>query len=149
MEKIIFINQDGSVGVITPTTKALETLSLQQIAQKDVPSGAVSYRIVNASEIPSDRSYRGAWVCDQNHVIGHDLVKAKELHKDKLRALRAPKLAKLDIEYQKADELSDSAKKQEVAAKKQALRDITTHESVLNASSIEELKLAVPSVLEE
>jgi len=35
-------------------------LTIEQIAAKDVPAGK-EYQIVNASEIPSDRTFRNAW----------------------------------------------------------------------------------------
>lgn len=145
-QKIIFKNLDGSIGIIHPSLKC--ELSIQEIAKKDVLSG-LSYTIVDESEIPEDRQYRGAWVADENYNIVHDLDKAKEIHKNILRTLRAPKLSELDIEYQKADEKQDLEKKQEIATKKQELRDVTKDESVLNATSIEELKLAIPEILKD
>ncbi len=35
-------------------------LTIQQIAAKDVPSGK-PYKIVDAAEVPSDRTFRDAW----------------------------------------------------------------------------------------
>jgi len=142
MEKrIVFTNPDGSVGVIIPAKKT--SLTIEEIMRKDVPSGAVSAEIVDVAEIPSDRSYRNAWNFDGvAKKIGHDMGKAKELHKEKLRQLRAPKLASLDIEYQKADEDNDNGKKAQIAAKKKKLRDVTSHASIAAALTIEELKVA-------
>lgn len=63
MEKrIIFINEDGGVSIIIP---ALDCgLSVEEIAAKDVPTGT-PYKIVDASDIPSDRADRDAWVVDE------------------------------------------------------------------------------------
>lgn len=148
MEKrIVFTNPDGSVGVIIPAKKT--SLSIEEIMRKDVPSGAVSAQIVDASDVPTDRSYRNAWSFDHaQKKFGHDMAKAKELHKEKLRALRAPLLEALDVEYQKADEIGDNQKKKEIAAKKQALRDVTKHAEILGANDIESLKHAGMSVIE-
>tara|TARA_R100001129_G_scaffold151682_1_gene113927 strand:- start:367 stop:633 length:267 start_codon:yes stop_codon:yes gene_type:complete len=54
-------------------------------------------------------------------IIKTDMAKAKEIHKNKIREARTPKLAELDIEFQKAQETS--ADTTAIVAKKQALRD--------------------------
>ena len=71
-------------------------------------------------------------------MITINLEKAKAITKDRLRAERAPLLQKLDVEYQRADEVSDTTKKAEVAAEKQRLRDITKLAD--QATTIEELR---------
>ena len=60
MKKIVFRNQDGSVGVIHPTQEAINVFGIEAIAKKDVPAG-LPYKIVDESEIPSDRTFRNAW----------------------------------------------------------------------------------------
>lgn len=60
MNKIIFKNADGSIGVIHPSQEALSKYTYKQIAEKDVPSG-LPYVIVEASSIPTDRTFREAW----------------------------------------------------------------------------------------
>lgn len=73
-----------------------------------------------------------------------NLQKAKEIKKDMVRAERAPILAQLDVEFLKAVEMGDTTKIQEISAKKQALRDATNDPDILEATSVEELKLADP-----
>ena len=63
MKRIIFKNTDGTVAVIVPSEDALTTMTVEQIAQKDVPTG-LPYKIVNVSEISSDRTFRNAWTID-------------------------------------------------------------------------------------
>lgn len=58
-------------------------------------------------------------------MITVNLNKAKDITKDRLRAERAPLLAAQDVAYQRADEAGDVAKKAEVVAEKNRLRDIT------------------------
>jgi hypothetical protein len=60
MKRIIYQNNDGGVSIIIPTPEALQTLTIDDIAKKDVPAG-VPYKIVDASDIPEDRTFRGAW----------------------------------------------------------------------------------------
>jgi hypothetical protein len=71
--------------------------------------------------------------------------KAKAIWKDKWREARKPLLASLDIEFMKAVESADTAKQADIAAQKQALRDVTQTEIVGNTP--EEIKAVWPSVL--
>jgi hypothetical protein len=57
-KRIIYPNNEGGVSIVVPAPDC--ELSLEQIAGKDVPAGK-PYQIVDASEIPDDRSYRNAW----------------------------------------------------------------------------------------
>ena len=54
-------------------------------------------------------------------IIKIDMAKAREIHKTNIREARTPKLAELDIEFQKA--LETGASTTDIVAKKQALRD--------------------------
>jgi hypothetical protein len=59
-QRIIHPTEDGGVTVIIPTSEYLEDHTIEEIAKKDVPTG-VEYKIVDISEIPSDRTFRSAW----------------------------------------------------------------------------------------
>ena len=56
-QRIIYPTDDGGVAIIVPADCGL---SIEQIAAKDVPAGK-PYEIVDVSDIPSDRTFRGAW----------------------------------------------------------------------------------------
>jgi hypothetical protein len=58
---IIHQNDEGGVSVVYPTPEALVSHTIEEIAAKDVPAGK-PYEIVDVSEIPEDRTWRGAWV---------------------------------------------------------------------------------------
>ena len=64
MNRIIYNQDNGVVAVIIPTPEALEQHSIQAIAIKDVPAGK-PFKIVDAVDIPSDRSQRDAWTVDE------------------------------------------------------------------------------------
>jgi hypothetical protein len=57
-KRIIYKSDDSSVCVITPSQFC--GLTIEEIAAKDVPAG-LPYKIVDVSEIPSDRTFRNAW----------------------------------------------------------------------------------------
>ena len=59
-KRIIYQNNDGGVSIIIPTPEALETMTIEEIAAKDVPAGK-PYKIVDVSDIPEDRTFRNAW----------------------------------------------------------------------------------------
>ena len=65
--KIIYKNSDGSVAVIHPTHEALEIMTSEEIALKDVPTG-VAFAIVEDSDIPTDRTFRNAWTIDDSFL---------------------------------------------------------------------------------
>lgn len=56
-KRIVYKNDDGTIAIIVPAECGL---TIEEIAAKDVPSGK-EYHIVNASDIPSDRTFRNAW----------------------------------------------------------------------------------------
>ena len=63
---------DGVVSVIVPAPKILleinpdtgQLWTVEDIAKKDVPTG-YKYKIVEDSEIPTDSSFRDAWIVDE------------------------------------------------------------------------------------
>lgn len=72
--------------------------------------------------------------------IGMNLAKAKEIHKDNIRAARQPLLEKLDVEFVRTlEQGKDTAP---IAEQKQALRDATAASAIADANSADELKAA-------
>ena len=63
--KIVFKNQDNSIGIITPSDEALSFATIEQIAEKDCPHN-LPYWIVEDSAIPENRTFRSAWEIDES-----------------------------------------------------------------------------------
>jgi len=63
-KRIIYKNADGTIAIIIPADCGL---TIEQIAQKDVPTG-LNYKIVDVSEISSDRTFRDAWTIDDSEL---------------------------------------------------------------------------------
>jgi len=61
-KRIIYMQDNGIAGIISPSKN--EGRSLDEIAKKDVPTG-LKYKIVDISEISSDRTFRNAWEIDE------------------------------------------------------------------------------------
>jgi len=112
---ITYPQPNGQVAVVIPTGDVNDAI-------KDVPAG-VEYKIVDSVNIDND--FFNAYEFDAETGAKVNIDKAKAIHLDKFRAARAPKLAKLDIDFMKAVEANDEAKKAEIITAKQALRDVT------------------------
>ena len=147
MSRIIFSNSDGTLSFIVPCLNEInpatgQPFTIQEIADKDLPAGISTYSIVEDSVIPTDISFRNAWVGvgigTTGGVISEDITKAKEIHKTNIRTARVPKLAELDIEFQRA--LETGADTSAIVAKKQALRDAPAADAISTATSDSELK---------
>lgn len=57
-QRIIYPTENNSVAIIIPAPDC--NLSIEEIAAKDIPAGK-PYKIINTSDIPSDRTFRNAW----------------------------------------------------------------------------------------
>ena len=142
MNQVIIYKQDnGVVAIIRPTEEALALYGIEAIAQKDVPAGK-PYKIIDASEIPADRTFRDAWCpCDVNK-IRVDIDKAKSICHDKRRAARAKEFAPLDVEA------TIPTKAQEAEAKRQQVRDkyATIQANIDAAADVAALKSIVEAL---
>lgn len=110
-KRIIYQTLDGGVAVIIPTQDALERVSIQAIALKDVPGPVTVYdvptgtfeldeesgeryevmgprthtfafKIVNVADIPSDRTFRNAWEVDAATLTDGVGAESNEFPKD-------------------------------------------------------------------
>lgn len=64
-KRVIYKDENGNVCILTPAPECLKSHTLEEIAEKDVPEG-VPYKIVDASEIPTDRTFRNAWEINES-----------------------------------------------------------------------------------
>jgi hypothetical protein len=136
-------NIDGSVQIMnTSNDPTAEIAKMAPALQTQI----ASWREIQADGVPIDRTFRGAW-CDVTAapVVDIDMPKARNIHRDRLRKLRAPLLAALDIEMSKA--YKNPAAQDTIEAKRQALRDVTADPSIEAAKTPEELKAAIPAIL--
>jgi len=81
MSKIIYQNSDGTVAVVIPTG---------EVPIEDLPAklGLTDYEIVEDDVIPTDRTFRNAWVKTGAAVV-EDLTKSKEVGHELRRAARS------------------------------------------------------------
>lgn len=57
-QRIIYPTDEGGVAIVIPAFEC--GLTIDEIAAKDVPEGK-PFKIVDVSDIPTDRTFRAAW----------------------------------------------------------------------------------------
>lgn len=111
---------------------------LARVSATPVHHGEVfSMAVVDASEVPPKDEFRAAWTFD-GKAFGHDMAKARELHREKIRRERKPHLEAADIALMRAIETGADTKA--IAAEKQRLRDAPANPAIDAAKTIEDLK---------
>ena len=64
-KRILYKQDNGTVAVIIPANNSKFTV--EEIAAKDVPTG-YKYKIVDVGDVPTDRSFRGAWTVSESDL---------------------------------------------------------------------------------
>ena len=82
-------------------------------------------------------------------MIKINVDKAKEIQKDKMRAVRKPLLEKLDVDFVRALELGSDT--EEIKTQKQALRDVTNivTEAEISGTTVEEVTTELKAIWDE
>lgn len=80
-------------------------------------------------------------------MITVNMLKARDIQRDKMRIARKPKLEALDVDFQRAIENDDATEKASIVAQKQALRDVTQDPAIESATTPDELKAVWPDIL--
>lgn len=140
-DRIIYTNENGGVSIVIPTGEVpLEVLF------QDIKVSYPDAEIVNVSVIPSDRTFRNVWG-KSGKQVQVDMVKARVLWMNKIRDSRNKELAKLDLEYIRADEEGNNQLKAQIAAKKNGLRNIPQTLDLSSVTTPEQLKQIWPEGL--
>ena len=113
-------------------------LTVEEVQEKDVPGGKTSY-IVETSVVQNlDQDWRDAWTYDSSSGFGIDMTKAKNIHRNNIRARREELMPALDIEFQRA--LETGADTSAIVAKKNALRDAPANSAIDACTTTDELQ---------
>lgn len=59
-KRIIYPQDNGIVAIVIPTPEYLAEHTIEDLVAKVVPEGK-PHRIIDASDIPTDRMFRDAW----------------------------------------------------------------------------------------
>ena len=140
MRVYLLTHRDGAVTILRVKPHA----TAEQVMAKWHPSmreGITDVKEITEDDVPKDYTFRDAWVPgNPAKPVEVNLEKAKELWRERIRRARKRRLDALDIEFIRAEETNDEAKKTEVVTKKQALRDIPQDPRIEAAKDPDELK---------
>jgi hypothetical protein len=150
-KRIVYQGEDGIAKIVVPSLEYLaKGNTMDDVLIKCVPENCRdSANVVEVDTVPSDRTFRNAWVTEQGKSVEVDLDKSKVIAKEKVREARTPKFQELDIAYQRADEDGDADAKKAVADKKKVARDATKNTKITNADSVDNLKTGMNEVITE
>lgn len=146
---IVFDDGEGPAKVMVPygglrREGESELDFAHRIAAKDLPVGVLHAVVVSRDAMPTDRTFRNAWVVDTGVTV--DLDKAKAIQVERWRQERKPLLEALDVEVSKALVSGGKAAVDAAEAKRQALRDVTKTD-LSGIKSVAELKAFRPAAL--
>ena len=134
MSKIIYTNSEGGVSVVHPTGEV-------PINELPAKLGLTDYEIVDDDVIPTDRTFRNAWV-KSGATVTEDLSKSKEIAHERRRAARAEEFAPHDEVISKqipgADATAAEAARAEIRTKYAAMQD-----AIEAATTTAEIKTAL------
>jgi hypothetical protein len=161
MHRIIYPQPGGPIAIILPVQidrrpGESEQDALLCHARQILPDGT-PLAVVAADALPTDRSWRNAWAADfaagddgKPAQVTIDMELAREVHRRRLRAARAPLLAELDTAFLQAIEAGDPAAQAAIASRKQALRDAPSAAAITGAKTPEALitSIADPALRE-
>jgi hypothetical protein len=135
MNYIIYKESDN-ISVVFPCLKNTDV-----VVSDTVPPNT-PYKIVESLNI--DKTFFDAYEFDQEIGAKVNISKAKEIWLEHYRRARTPLLAALDVDFMKAVESVNTTLQKEIAANKQALRDVTKTEL---PDTLEEIKATWPEIL--
>lgn len=131
-QRIIYTDAQGNLCFVIP----LEG-SIADVVANDLPAG-VDYVVVDESEIPADRTFRGAWARSGNSVV-HDLDKCKAIGHDIRRRKREEEFVPHDEVIMRQIPGTDLTT---IESARQAIRDkyAAVQTDIDNATSPEQIK---------
>lgn len=121
------------------THKAYRTRMWQRL----VPADAINPIEIDDSYVLPNREFRDAWK-QEGARVGHDLVKAKAMQLERVRAKRDLAMVEADKMQSRALDLEDAAEVLKVKALKVKLRNITEPLKALVPKSIEDIISHMP-----
>lgn len=136
MSFVIYSQTNGHLGTLVSTGE----ISLEEVIKNAIPN--TQYKIVESVNIDND--FFNAYDYDEQVGAKLNIDRAKEIQKNKWRNARISILEQLDVDYIRADEAENIVLKQEIASKKQQLRDIT---DTLLPDDLEGIKNTWPEIL--
>lgn len=95
-ERIIVETANGGIAVIVPADGFTAQICIEK---GDVPEDAIQHKVVQTEDVPSDRTFRSAWVWDgrKKNKMRESVTKSKEICHNRRRCKRNEEFKPLDI----------------------------------------------------
>jgi len=143
-QRIAYRDGDG-ISIVSPTPEfCANPANTIGTLIRTLPLG-VHFEVHCVEDIPTDRYFRNAWRLDKG--VNIDVECAKKIHLDCLRKVRNKKLTELDVPFQRALEDKDTVMQDNIAEKKNALRDMPQNVDMSLLDSPGKIKAFLPDVL--
>lgn len=148
MKKILIKRSDGGVSIMHLVKEDVDinkAIADWESSFKDAT--CIGHCEINESDMPSDRTFRDAWV-QNGSAVAVSMPKARMIHMDRIRKERKRRLEELDKETMR--HRTNQQKLDEVETKKQVLRDLPAActAAVDACATPEELKLVQKDFIE-
>ncbi len=146
---IVWRRPDGSIQIdyLTPSSTGAGLTSAQMADVLRWQGYPDDWEIVAFdAEPPQDRTYRDAWTF-ANGRMRCDMVKAREIQRDRIRRARQHKLDELDRLWNRARGRKNSKEAAAIEAQRQALRDAPADPAIGRARTPAQLKTIWPDDL--
>lgn len=144
-KRIVITRADGGVTIRQPLEDMrdgeTEAGFLARVIAQHPKPGALEYFIIDASQVPPPDEYRGA-LTFAGGKFGHDMTKAREVHRERIREARQPLLEAADVAFMR--NLETGGDNKPIADEKQRLRDATKDPRIDAAKTVAELKAVWP-----
>jgi hypothetical protein len=135
-------HKNSGDGPITAPVVLIAESQLQPLSSflSSIPASLEPF-VVDDFDLPS-RRYLYAWRISAGKIVV-DMDSAKEIFRDRIRVVREGIFSDLDIQFTRSLETGEG--KDEIIAKKQELRDLTSDPRIDKAKNLDDLAAAWPS----
>ena len=144
MVVLVHMTADGRCAVTYPAKGySLDAVieSLRRPGHNDrIPDGVEPVQM-DAADVLPEPHYRGARKLEGEKVV-HDMTRAREIHRNRIRSTRAGLMNDLDTQFMRALETGSDTK--DIVAEKQRLRDAPAHPDIDKAQTVDDLKRVWP-----
>jgi hypothetical protein len=152
--RLCYIGSDGVVSIVCAAPKShiervlgplTDEQYMEHIIARSIPANATDiHELPEDWQAPADRTFRNAWSIGQEGSVAIDMHRARDIQRNRIRRMRKPLLAALDVEAMWAIEAQDSSALADVSRRKQKLRDAPADPRIEAAQTPEELAKILP-----
>ena len=143
MKRRIFFDTDPAYNCTRIETPFLDKDGQPTFAA--LPPTAVDVRLVEDTEIPADRTFRNAWNAD----LSVDMLKARAIARNILRAEREPRFKVLDGQWMRETAKGNAVEAAAIEAKRETMRNWPQDPRIAACAGCEELKAAIATIKSE